>query len=127
MKMIVIYNESYIVLMLRIATYTNTENRPRLIQEQKNVKKIALSHKTGLPLGALKPRTRTEEIERGDEEMSETDTVIYCGTQTRPKNETAEEKKRRKAETKQQRRVRYYSIFNIILIETIRLVSYVRK
>ena len=99
---------------LYVATYTNLENRPRMLTER--VKRIQLSHKTGLPLGVLKPRpdhsaaatavqqhhSNNANSNGNDDEEDEDDTdqdqdrePINFGA-ARPKKETTEEKKQRK-------------------------------
>lgn len=99
-------------------THTNTENRPRVISEktarqreyalqgllhdakQKTHPSIALSHRTGLPLGLLKPLKSSAEAEDGSDEEK-----ANLG-EARKKEETAEEKKERKAAVKEEKRTR---------------------
>ena len=97
-------------------TYSNTENHPHIIDDgsrarrlariqaslestsKEPIKPIALSHKTGLPLGILKPLSRSSPIT--DEPAAEN-----LG-RARSKNETAEEKRARKASLKDEKRSR---------------------
>ena len=101
------------------ATYSNLENHPRLIRvrEAKAVLKIKLDPKTGLPIVAK--RTSQEKIEILSEEEVDrrmSFASVRVGTAdvgsavkvtiTRPKGESAEEKKARKNVVKEERRNR---------------------
>jgi protein LTV1 len=73
-----------------ISTYSNLENHPTLISEDKP-NRIKLSRKTGMPLNVL---PKTEKIKGGD-------TVTEKGR----KGESKDEKKARKLATKQEKKV----------------------
>ncbi|TFK17375.1 Low temperature viability protein [Coprinopsis marcescibilis] len=102
-----------------LSTYSNFENHPRLIRaidsRPKSVPKIVLDPKTGLPSvesssplnqarerRVAKPRKSTlSNSEDSDESDSDTDTIEYRrAAVSRPRSETKEEKKARKAAVK---------------------------
>ncbi|THV06537.1 Low temperature viability protein [Dendrothele bispora CBS 962.96] len=99
-----------------LTTYSNLENHPRLIRarDSKPVPKIRLDPKTGLPSIAedsTKP-TKTKssvsfnnDSDDSDYEDKYSHSVLHQTT-SRPRNETAEEKKARKAAVKAQQAVR---------------------
>ncbi|CAG7851704.1 Protein LTV1 [Serendipita indica DSM 11827] len=84
-----------------LSTYSNLENHPRFIKltQSKNVKRIRLDAKTGLP--TLEETKIDEESEASSDEE-----LPMKVTTTRPKNESAEEKKARKQAVKQERQER---------------------
>ena len=108
------------------ATYSNLENHPRLIRARESatwrtkkaaVPHIALDPKTGLPIvtpPSSNPNTKSAPHSRStkpsfDDDSSGSDTeteATHRQTIARPKNETAEEKKARKAAVKAERQAR---------------------
>jgi protein LTV1 len=93
-----------------LSTYTNLENRPKVIRDARQTRqRIALSHKTGLPLGILKPRVADIAAAKiATEQVLDSGSVCNSGRnlgQVRSKEETADEKKQRKAAIKEQKRV----------------------
>ncbi|KAL1712809.1 Low temperature viability protein-domain-containing protein [Schizophyllum commune] len=109
-----------------LSTYSNLENHPRLIRARESatrrtkkaaVPHIALDPKTGLPIvtpPSSAPHTKSAPHARTskpsfDDESSGSDTETEATnrqTIARPKNETAEEKKARKAAVKAERQAR---------------------
>ncbi|KAF9531854.1 Low temperature viability protein-domain-containing protein [Crepidotus variabilis] len=97
-----------------LTTYTNSENHPRLIRarDSKPVPKIQLDKRTGLPSIMLKSdsqKTLTRVSFAGDSEESDDHEISvspHRQTVTRPRNESKEDKKARKAATKQEKQTR---------------------
>ncbi|TFK77525.1 Low temperature viability protein [Pluteus cervinus] len=93
-----------------LSTYSNLENHPRLIRarDSKHVPKIRLDPKTGLPI--VVPQTKEAVIQPPEESDSGSDTeregIPGRKTVTRPRNETPEAKKARKAAIKAERQAR---------------------
>jgi len=91
-----------------LTTYTNLENHPRLIRarDSKPVPQIVLDRKTGLP-SVLNNRGRISfsSMEETDE-SDDADGLARMQTVSRPRNESKEEKKARKAAVKAERQVR---------------------
>ncbi|KLO20785.1 Low temperature viability protein [Schizopora paradoxa] len=90
-----------------ISTYSNLENHPKIIRASKvkDVKKIILDPKTGLPsitsdIKGKKPRTLERVVEETDDDQSRRVTV------TRSKDESKEDKKARKQAVKEKRQAR---------------------
>ena len=87
-----------------LSTYSNIYNRPRVIG---GARKIALSYKTGLPLGVLKPKKMVPAATPEEKEYgSETDEERANLGEARPRNESKEDKKSRKAALKEEKRLR---------------------
>ncbi|KAF4604774.1 hypothetical protein EYR40_003556 [Pleurotus pulmonarius] len=94
-----------------LSTYSNLENHPRLIRarDANPVVKIRLDPRTGFPMvEELPPRLRGKaakqpQIQEGDDDK---DAPPVHFTVTRPKDETPEEKKARKAAVKAEKQVR---------------------
>ena len=103
-----------------VSTYTNTENHPTLVvDEPLNRKKkptavIKLSAKTGMPIPVVREGDGSEDEGDGGDSGSDGSEGENGAAATgsgvvvppRSKNETAEEKRLRKAATKEARRVR---------------------
>jgi len=96
-----------------LSTYTNLENHPRLIRvrDQKPVPKIALDRKTGLPtlvdiFQDPQKIKNTVIINTSDESEDSDNDVPRRETITRPRNESKELKKARKAAVKAERQTR---------------------
>ncbi|KAF9486523.1 Low temperature viability protein [Pholiota conissans] len=98
-----------------LTTYTNLENHPRLIRarDPKPVPKIVLDRKTGLPSVLSKqdmPKNKPRNIsfaDSDDTDGSDTEDGNGRGQAVgRPRNETKEEKKARKASVKAERQQR---------------------
>lgn len=84
-----------------ISTYSNLYNHPSIISEK--IDKIALSKKTGLPLGVFGEKSKTlKELDRIDHRI----TRILPEVPKRTKDESKEEKKARKQAVKEHRRER---------------------
>merc|ERR1712198_761281 len=85
--------------------YSNIYNHPKLIQEERKVKKFDLHKRTGIPIGVFKD-SKQEEINEQDmkSDKDENDTVVL--NNIRNKCETPEERKQRKKEVKEQRKNR---------------------
>jgi len=78
-----------------ISTYSNTENHPKLIDEQtKNVQKIRLSYKLGIPLGVLPKKKPIKEV-----------IPVENKGKPRSKEETPEERKERKKMIRDERKL----------------------
>ncbi|KAF6754289.1 cytoplasmic protein [Ephemerocybe angulata] len=103
-----------------LSTYSNLDNHPRLIRARtsKPVPKITLDPRTGLPsiaesntkptpkrgLNVRQPLSNSEDTDEYDSDVT---TKGHRGAAVgRPRNESAEEKKARKAEIKQQKQSR---------------------
>jgi protein LTV1 len=92
-----------------LSTYTNLENHPRLIRvlDPKPVPKIALDRKTGLPSLIQEPQKIQNTVPINTEDESEdSDNVPRRETITRPRDESKELKKVRKAMVKAERQTR---------------------
>ncbi|KIM47584.1 hypothetical protein M413DRAFT_439249 [Hebeloma cylindrosporum] len=99
-----------------LTTYTNLENHPRLIRARDSipVPQIVLDRKTGLPsvlIKAEKPKHRVGQVSFSSksEETNELDDEHHRApgqTIARPRDESKEEKKARKAAIKAERQVR---------------------
>ncbi|KAF8807956.1 LTV-domain-containing protein [Phlegmacium glaucopus] len=97
-----------------LSTYTNLENHPRLIRvlDAKQVPKIALDRKTGLPSlvdtvqGPQKIKNTVTFINTSDESEDPDNDAPHRETITRPRNESKESKKARKAAVKTERQTR---------------------
>ncbi len=86
-----------------ISTYLNIYNRPLIISDKGETKKIKLSQKTGLPLGILPEKPKPQKhLELIDHKISK----ILPSLSKRDQNETKEEKKARKNAVKEYRRER---------------------
>ncbi|RNA16204.1 LTV1 -like protein [Brachionus plicatilis] len=84
-----------------ISTYSNLYNHPSMISERRE--KIALSKKTGLPLGVLGEKAKTQkELDKIDHRI----TRILPEVPKRHRDESKEEKKARKQAIKEHRRER---------------------
>eukprot|EP00762_Andalucia_godoyi_P001094 ANDGO_02106.mRNA.1 Protein LTV1 homolog len=85
-----------------ISTYSNLENHPGMIKEER--KKIKLSQKTGIPLGYLhsKKQTAVEDESSASDDPS-VDEAKNIG-KARSANESAEEKRERKKLLKEEKR-----------------------
>ncbi|KDR85637.1 hypothetical protein GALMADRAFT_51874 [Galerina marginata CBS 339.88] len=98
-----------------LTTYTNLENHPRLIRarDQKPVPKIVLDHKTGLPSVVKTPdqvkgsnRVSFASASKDTEESGRDEGHVIGHTVARPRNESKDEKKARKAAVKGERQIR---------------------
>lgn len=104
-----------------LTTYTNTENHPHLVREERRrrarqqaeddakedalvdaTSRIKLSHKTGLPLGVLRPPTNASLEDESDDD----DSPLPNLGAARNANETTEEKRARKAAVKEAKAAR---------------------
>ncbi|KAI5475775.1 low temperature viability protein [Pseudohyphozyma bogoriensis] len=95
-----------------LSTYSNVSNHPRMLRmrdlKEKKPAKIEIDEKTGFPLvdgehmGPKKRNRRHDAIEEEDED-EEMEEVEIRETVTRPRGESAEQKKARKAAVKQER------------------------
>jgi hypothetical protein len=93
----IISNALHIILLCSfyLGTYSNLDNHPRLIIEgDQKIKKIQLSEKMGMPTGVL-PKKKKEKAPEVKENQGK----------TRPKEEGAEEKKVRKQQIKEAKKV----------------------
>jgi len=97
-----------------LTTYTNLENHPRLIRarDPKPVLKIALDRKTGLPSlvdtvqDPEKIKNTVTLINSSDSSEDSDNDVPHRETITRPRNESKEDRKARKAAVKAERQTR---------------------
>ncbi|CAG5043853.1 unnamed protein product [Parnassius apollo] len=105
-----------------LSTYSNLYNHPKLIEEPKKPKKIAINPKTGIPKDTLgkdnkltikslaKFNAQNEELREGSDEDGRTQAESVLSTLSvlsiRPKDESPEEKKERKRLLKEYRRER---------------------
>ncbi|KAN0003557.1 hypothetical protein ACTFIZ_009722 [Dictyostelium cf. discoideum] len=82
-----------------LTTYTNLENHPKLLKEEK---KIKLSRKTGMPIGVIP--TKQKEISDDDNEDDEEEEEKSINLGVSRKNETKESRKLRKQQLKDDRK-----------------------
>ncbi|XP_034964723.1 protein LTV1 homolog [Zootoca vivipara] len=88
-----------------LSTYSNLYNHPKLIEVPQKPKPIAVSSKTGIPLGVLPGRGLTaKQVERM--EMINDSDLPRVATQPRCKNESKEDRKARKQAIKEERKER---------------------
>ncbi|KAF5352440.1 hypothetical protein D9756_005840 [Leucocoprinus leucothites] len=94
-----------------LTTYSNLENHPRIIRvnSPKNVPKISVDPKTGFPLvnGLSTHQPRRAVLTEDDSDDTETESTAHKRTTiSRPRNESKEEKKARKAALKAEKQNR---------------------
>lgn len=86
-----------------LSTYSNLYNHPKLIQEPQNKKKIELTSKLKIPSDIFdKPGLTRKQLEKEIRQNLKSD----CTSTFRPKDESTEEKRIRKAAIKQERKER---------------------
>ncbi|CAN7938578.1 unnamed protein product, partial [Ixodes hexagonus] len=94
-----------------ISTYSNLYNHPKLIKEPKK-DKVQLSSRTGLPVKDKVGLSRQglkrleQELEEEEDEKDETRSRTSVASSIRPKNETPEERRLRKAQVRALRKER---------------------
>ncbi|XP_013137880.1 PREDICTED: protein LTV1 homolog [Papilio polytes] len=103
-----------------LSTYSNLYNHPKVIEEPKKPKKIAINAKTGIPKDVLgkdnkltlktlaKFNAQQQEESNSEDEQTQAETVLSTLSvlSIRPKDESAEEKKERKRLLKEYRKER---------------------
>ncbi|XP_020389901.2 protein LTV1 homolog isoform X1 [Rhincodon typus] len=88
-----------------LSTYSNLYNHPKLITDPPKLNPIKVSRKTGIPLDVLPKRSLTaKQLERM--EMINISDIPRASTQSRPRNESKEDKKVRKQKIKGERKER---------------------
>lgn len=86
-----------------LSTYSNLYNHPKLIQEPTNKKKIELTSKLKIPSDTFdKPGLTRKQLEKEIRQNMKSD----CASTFRPKDESTDEKRTRKAAIKQERKER---------------------
>jgi len=93
-----------------LTTYTSLENHPRLIRarDSKPVPKVQLDHKTGLPssISLSRPKELIDGGKLVHASLESNEPPAPPKTTARPRNESKEDKKMRKAAVKQGKQVR---------------------
>ncbi|XP_043551232.1 protein LTV1 homolog [Chiloscyllium plagiosum] len=88
-----------------LSTYSNLYNHPKLITDPPKLNPVKVSRKTGIPLDVLpKKSLTTKQLERM--EMINVNDIPRASTQSRPPNESKEDKKIRKQKIKEERKER---------------------